>query len=41
MEATITKTNPLGAERVGKLMMRYAVPVYAPGRAMMHEIGGR
>ena len=26
MEATITKTNPLGAERVGKLMMRYAVP---------------
>ena len=26
MEATITKTNPLGTERVGKLMMRYAVP---------------
>ena len=26
MEATITKTNPLGTERVGKLMRRYAVP---------------
>ncbi|MCX4345567.1 MAG: MATE family efflux transporter, partial [Kineothrix sp.] len=26
MESTITKTNPLGTERVGKLMMRYAVP---------------
>ena len=26
MEATITKNNPLGTERVGKLMMRYAVP---------------
>lgn len=26
MEAAITKINPLGTERVGKLMMRYAVP---------------
>lgn len=26
METTITKTNPLATERVGKLMVRYAVP---------------